>query len=159
MYLFSIEGLFLQRVFSLRTFFARAKKVPKKTRQGVRGGLFRQGQALTKRHMPLPLGSPTPHWGAVCFLNRGGVATPFLQGFLQLLSVGTPTEMDGADGSGRRGGERKFSLTEPFACGTERGVATPCLRSSLQHLSVGAPTEMDGSRMILFDSSALEEGA
>jgi len=82
----------------LRSFLFRKRKEPKKTAKGVRGGLFRQGQALPKRHMPLPpFDTPnTPFGGTVHFVNGGGVTTPCLRLFLQLLFVGTPTKRNRA---------------------------------------------------------------
>jgi hypothetical protein len=72
--------------------------VPKEAAKGGYG-LFSSVKAelSPKKTMPLPPFENPQHpvRRIVCLSNRGEAATPFLRLFLQLLSVGTPTKMEG----------------------------------------------------------------
>jgi hypothetical protein len=74
------------------------KKAAQRNRQGGLGTeIFEKSKAFFQRFLsPSPLVPPHPKGCDRSPHNRGGVASPCPQAPQQLLSVGTPTEMDGA---------------------------------------------------------------
>ncbi len=182
-------------------FFGAKERNQRKALKGIRGGLFHQGQALMKRHMPLPpLGSPnTPLGEPIALQTEGELLRLSCGGFYSFyLSVRPPRWIVPVTGvclcgvfvasflggqergakkpprgirGGFRGRKRSFRLApqplppwipqHPIG-GVVRspnrgGVTTPFLRGFLQLLFVGAPTEMDGGLSRPFVSSASEK--
>ena len=81
------------------------KRNCRKHAKGVRGCFSTKAELSSKKTMPLPPFENPQHpiLGAACLKHRGGVTTPCLRLFLQLLFVGTPTERDG-------------TRSQPFVC-------------------------------------------
>ena len=81
--------------------FAKKKEAQRNRQGGLGTEIFEKSKAFFQRFLsPSPLVPPHPKGRGRTPHNRGDVTSPFLQASLQLLSVGTPTEMDGTSRNG-----------------------------------------------------------